>query len=225
MGLDGLELIMAIEEEFQIAITEEESSKIETPNNLTDLVFSKLRKSSQEVCPSQHGFYTVRKTLIKHLSVQRNEVGVETNLSELIPSKSRKKIWKNLLFTLSNGQTVDVPLTRPKWIKILILVLFLVAFSTAMFQTGYEISLSLVFSLGCLALLVILTSFSFMRNEFPPNFQKVKDLIRIVGSLESRVWSRPDVYDRVKAIIVKRLGVKEEEVFPNSHFVNDLGMG
>ncbi|HAW52260.1 MAG TPA: hypothetical protein DCX54_08035 [Flavobacteriales bacterium] len=222
MGLDGLELIMAIEEEFKIAITEEESNKIETPNHLTDLVFSKLKKSSQEVCPSQHGFYKVRKTLIKHLNVHRNEVRAETNLADLIHKKSRKKIWKNLLFTLSNGQTVYAPLTRPKWIKISILVFTLGAFIAAMPLTGYEIILSLIFALGCWALFVFLTSF--MRNEFPPNFQKVKDLIRIAGSLESKTWTRAEVYNRVKAMIIEQLGVKEEDVSPDSHFINDLGM-
>ncbi len=32
------------------------------------------------------------------------------------------------------------------------------------------------------------------------------------------------VYDRVKKVVVEQLGVKESKVYPDSHFVRDLGM-
>lgn len=51
MGLDGVELVLASEEEFKVAISDEEASKCETPGILTDLIYSKLRKSKQEKCP------------------------------------------------------------------------------------------------------------------------------------------------------------------------------
>ena len=64
MGLDGIELILAIEEDFQMAIPDEEASRSETPAILTEIIYSKLRKSALEVCHSQHGFYRVRKYLM-----------------------------------------------------------------------------------------------------------------------------------------------------------------
>lgn len=42
MGLDGVELVLAVEHEFQIIITDEEAVRVTTPAKLTDLVYSKL---------------------------------------------------------------------------------------------------------------------------------------------------------------------------------------
>ena len=36
MGLDGVELVMEVEDEFEIAITNEEAEKCETPGQLTE---------------------------------------------------------------------------------------------------------------------------------------------------------------------------------------------
>jgi acyl carrier protein len=62
------------------------------------------------------------------------------------------------------------------------------------------------------------------QSEFPNNFQTVKDLIRIVSTLETKVWKREQVYNRVKMLVIEQLGVKAEKVLPDSHFIKDLGM-
>jgi acyl carrier protein len=63
-----------------------------------------------------------------------------------------------------------------------------------------------------------------LKNELPKNFQTVADLVKINASLDSSVWSRHDVYERVKEIIVEQLSVDPKMVLPNSHLVDDLGM-
>jgi hypothetical protein len=86
MGLDAVELLLAIEEEFQITLTDDEAFKSETPNLLTDKVYSKLRKSKQEICPSKHGFFVVRKILIAQ-GIPREKIKPETMLDEIINKK------------------------------------------------------------------------------------------------------------------------------------------
>ena len=52
MGLDGVELVMAVEEEFQIAISDSEASDCTTVRKLVELVNSRLRHDSKDPCPS-----------------------------------------------------------------------------------------------------------------------------------------------------------------------------
>lgn len=100
MGLDGIELVLAIEEDFQIAITDEEAIRSETPAILTEIVYSKIRQSEFEVCPSQHGFYRVRKYLMDRLKIPRNTIKPDTPLKELIQKRNRRKYWSTILSAL-----------------------------------------------------------------------------------------------------------------------------
>ena len=106
--------------------------------------------------------------------------------------------------------------------KISFISLLLLAFVVALIYTKFEFTMSVAFSFIFAIILIIFTS-SF-RKEFPSNFQTVKDLIRIVGSLDTRIWNREEVYERVKEIIVDQFDGNEEDVLPNSHFINDLGL-
>lgn len=42
MGMDTVELVMALEEAFQIAIPDEEAEKISTPHHVIDFIMSRL---------------------------------------------------------------------------------------------------------------------------------------------------------------------------------------
>ena len=59
MGLDGVEIVMAIEEEFKITISDSEAAGADTVGKVVDLVHARLRHNKEEPCPSQHGFYVV----------------------------------------------------------------------------------------------------------------------------------------------------------------------
>lgn len=221
MGLDGVELVLATEDEFQIAISDEEACKCETTDMLTNLVYSKLRKSAEEVCPSMHGFYVARKAMMEYFSLPREKIRLEAMLDDLITRKNRSVIWKSFLKALSDGQTMYAPLIRPRWLKASIYVVSIAAFLLAYIETqSASLSIILSFVVG----FVFHTATSFLSVEFPKNFQSVRDLTRVVATLDSNVWNRDDVYLRVKQLIVEQLVVKESDVKPNSHFIRDLGM-
>ncbi|MFK5971588.1 MAG: hypothetical protein QM487_15920 [Candidatus Marithrix sp.] len=220
MSLDALELILAIEEEFQITLTNDEAFQSVTPSLLTDKVYSKLRKSKQDICPSIHGFFIVRKILIEQ-RIPREKIKPETMLDDLINKKSRKKIWQDSLSSISKGQNIYIPLEKKLWMKVLITISMLVTFVLLIIETE-NMALSLIPSCA----IGIILNFSMLpfQSEFPKNYQTVKDLIRIVGTLDTKIWSRDEVYNRVKKIIVEQLVIKEEDIQPNSHFIDDLGI-
>jgi acyl carrier protein len=221
MGLDAVDLIISIEDEFQIVISDEEAFKCETPNLLTDLVYSKLRQSELDACPSMHGFYIVRKILMEQLTIPREKIKPETPLTELINKTNRDLLWKRLLSTLSMGEAIHAPLEKPRWIKIVILISSLIVFVLFL-----SITESAVFAIlaAIFNSMILNTATLWFQSEFPKNFQTVKDLIRIVTTLETKVWKREQVYNRVKMLVAEQLGLKDEDISPDSHFIKDLGM-
>lgn len=221
MGLDSVELVIVIEDEFQIALSDEEAFKCETPNLLTDLVYSKLRKSESDPCPSMHGFYIVRKILREQFNIARERIRPETKLTDLLSKTNRIVIWDKLIASLSNGQTIYAPLEKPRWIKIAILLSSLIIFALCFFIAE---SAFLAFFVACFNSIILNVAALSFKTELPKNFLTVQDLTRIIGTLDTKVWKRDQVYNRVKMLVVEQLGVQAEQVLPDSHFIRDLGM-
>nr|WP_153306583.1 hypothetical protein [Desulfogranum japonicum] len=213
---------MAIEEEFRIVITEQEAINIYTPNDLTNLVFSKLRQNENSGCLSQSVFYTVRKNLIEIAGASRGQIKPNTHLSELISKKEQKKILKKVTTQLSGNQEVYLDFAKPEWLNYLTNLCGLSIFVICLLQSDYHLTLSIVITI--IFLLIFNTATISLKNELPREFQTVKDLVKITTSLDSTIWCREDVYTKVKEIIVEQLGVGPNQVLPDSHFIDDLGM-
>ena len=61
--------------------------------------------------------------------------------------------------------------------------------------------------------------------EFPDGMSKVKDLIKLVKSLDSRTWTSEEVFVKIRTITAEQLGVDESLVTLDAKFVDDLGFG
>ena len=57
MGLDGVEIVMKVEEAFGITIDDAEAGKITTPGQLIELVLSKVGRTVDEACLTQRAFH------------------------------------------------------------------------------------------------------------------------------------------------------------------------
>ena len=117
MGLEGVEIVLAVEDEFQIAISNAEAEKSDTVGKVVDLVYSRLRPSTQAPCPSQQGFYRIRKQMMKQLAIPRSTIKPETLLEDLIPRENRREAWKELITALAGKEFSDTALQRPRWVK------------------------------------------------------------------------------------------------------------
>ena len=63
-----------------------------------------------------------------------------------------------------------------------------------------------------------------MRDGDTEEFATVKDLTTFIKTLDTKVWTREEVFEKTKAIVSEQLGVKEELVTMEARFVEDLGM-
>jgi hypothetical protein len=96
MGLDIVELVLAIEDGFQIHIADEEASNAATVGELYDLVISKLELQDSRRCLTSTAFYRTRRALVETLGVKRREVKPSTPLEVILPRKGRREQWRRI---------------------------------------------------------------------------------------------------------------------------------
>ena len=177
MGLDTVELVMEIEDEFGLSIPDADAEMIQTVGQMHAYVCGKLRPTKEPVCPSARAFYRLRRALRRAQPVPRRCVRPSSLVSRLIPAECRHR-WAGV---------------------------------------AEEVGLARAYSFGGKA-----------DVRFPAVFTTVRDLVRQMtfpppwdrlvrrGEFEDRVW------ERVCAIVSEQLGVRIEELRPETHFINDL---
>ena len=96
MGLDVVELIMDIEEGFNIEISDEEACQAVTVEKMYQCVLDKVTLSSGYRCSSQKAFYSLRKALMENLSIEKKVITPKTNIELLFPESERRKRWSKM---------------------------------------------------------------------------------------------------------------------------------
>ena len=115
MGLDVVELVMRVEEEFEIAIADEEASQLETVGQLHLCVLTKLGLTSPNPCLSSATFYQLRRAMLPLSGVARSDVRPTTPTELLLPASNRRAHWSELSQTL--GAKLPA-LKRPRWMEL-----------------------------------------------------------------------------------------------------------
>jgi acyl carrier protein len=92
-GLDGVELIIAIEEEFGIEIPNRDAEKMTTVGEAYQFIRIKLSGRTPAECLSQRLFYKLRKSLIKVLGLRRHEIYPDTRLGEIMDLQDLEEGW------------------------------------------------------------------------------------------------------------------------------------
>ncbi len=125
MGLDTVELIMAIEEEFDLEISDEDAEKLVTVGAIHDYVCAKLVErgpnpdASTQPCASAHVFYLLRSALME-MHQSRGEITPGTPLQSIFPGADPRDEWKSLQQRLG----LKLPeLERPTWLVVVIVLL------------------------------------------------------------------------------------------------------
>jgi len=221
MGLDGVELVLAVEKEFKIDISDSDAEQCFTIGNLVDLVYARLRHNVDEPCPSQQGFYVVRRQMVNLLGLKRSQIKPETRFEDIIDRKNRRKMWRDLVRSLTGQKTFRLSLVHSKWMNLLVILVFpattfvcIVAFT----WLPFEIALFLAVIVGIIGNRLTVP----FKREFPAEFSQVQNLIRFVKTLDLKTWTKEEVFQKIKKITVDLLGVKESQVTLDARFVDDL---
>ncbi len=93
MGLDTVELIMAIEEEFGVDIPDKTAEKIFTVGDVYEFLKAHVATSDPGVCLTQQVFYKLRRALIENYGLRRHEIKLDTRMTDLMPLKDIEEGW------------------------------------------------------------------------------------------------------------------------------------
>jgi acyl carrier protein len=218
MGLDGVELIMAIEEGFGITITDAEAEACACPAAVIDLVFGKLRTSDERVCVSQRGFYLLRKALAQTLGVPRQEVELDLDIRSFTAGRSEREVWNNLKATVGARSWPD--LARPRWLTAGLWCLALVTFGAVIAVSQWILAAIIT---GLVASFAARLTHRF-RSCIPARYSRLQALVPFAVTSDAIAWTRDQVAALVRELVIDQLMLREGQYREDAHFVNDLGL-
>jgi acyl carrier protein len=229
MGLDGIELVMSLEEALGVQITDEEATNCRTPRMMIDMIFAKLKTVDEHVCRSQRAFYTIRGVLVQTFGLERKSITPDLRLRDFIPQTREKVLWEQMRATLMPRGWP--PLVLPRWMVQLIaaicLVVFLAAAAIVMYSSR-RIGSALVLGVICATSVGIMGAVTTrpFRTLIPPRFQSIRDVIPYaITSDRMNRWTRDEVAAVVKRIVIDQLALAESAYTEDARFVEDWKAG
>jgi acyl carrier protein len=230
VGLEGLEIIMEVEEEFRMVIPEADASEFDTVGKLVDYVYDRLRKTTKEPCPTQQGFYILRQNFVSKYGYPRNQIQLDTKVDTIIPKENRREEWREFIEPLLKDKNYLPPLSRPLWLDITVKIITLVSvlatfvllFIPATNVFDFLIVLGVTISVNLLARLVLIP----FKTVIPSNLTYVTDLIALIKTTDSKVWSKEEVFEKIKKISIGVLYyVDPKDITLDAHWIDDLAVG
>lgn len=229
MGLDFAELILEVEEAFDISLADDEMMKIVTVGQLYDAIMHALPCPERKFCLSAVTFHRLHQSLLTVTERKRGEVRPSTRLDILIPSRQRKVAWKKI--QQLSGLRLP-PLRMPTWAVPVILVCVVLVVVVSVFSLDWPLSYVSIVPGFVVFFLSYWIVDAFFGTGLPSHFQTVggltkavlaKNFVKLSGEIANYDWN--DVWESVRILIADQLGVEIEKVRKETRFVADLGMG
>jgi len=218
MGLDTVELVLAIEEEFGLTIDDKDAERLTTPGQVADYVMSRVRARTGDPCTSQAGFYRLRAALTTAFGIPRRELKPQTSLVAVMAGNTRRK-WALLRKAVAADRFPKLQRTVP----FLTLTVFLLPAAIVSPMAGADVPFSVVALAYALLAASANTVTANMGTVLPLRFQTVAALIPYVACASSKCWTREAALERIIQITSEQLGIQQENLSENSRFVQDLG--
>jgi len=233
MGLDSVELVLAIEEKFGISIPDEEACAIRTVGDMHRCVMSKLAMSDKSTCLTQKAFHLLRRNISAQFGIARRSFRPNTPLASIIPRAGRREQWRQLQRELGATRWPHLSVSKLGGVALLLTVLGLPIFVSWYGATVLGWSTWVKWLAGITTfLLAARCSRYYMRpfmTEFGPGITSVRDLAltlvaenpQLLGT-EQPAWTEAEVYSLLSSVIKQQTGVTEFS--KESRIVDDLGI-
>lgn len=229
MGLDSVELLMAFEETFDIAIPDEAAERIATVRDAIDYIYAHVPHADGElrqICRTQRAFHRLRRTLRDELHVERAAVRPDTRWETLIPIERRCEVWDRLKSVVATAHWPHLARSPETKALIVSLVVAAAAFSYAVAPSFKPAAASLAAAASSWAALRATegwrTSFTghatvgqtaeLLALELPPAWHTAQ-----------ADWTREQVRQTVRQLIVAQMNI-DPGFDDDARFVDDLGV-
>lgn len=224
MGLDLVELVMEVEDAFDVKISDEDATKCDTVGKLIAMVQEKVGDGKPEICLTSRTFYRLRQALMANLGIERRQVRLDSTLAELLPGRMRRKQWNKLRDAGILVPPLELTKRQTMFTGFLVVV---AALGVGVYSNDWgllAISAVTFLFLACWLsrpfAMHVPTMCSTMRNL------ALYAAVRSDGDDRERVGLREtEIAQKVRVIISEQLAVPIERLSDNTHFVHDLGCG
>lgn len=237
MGLDGVELVMEVEDVFGIRLTDDQAVSAETFGQLCQVVLAKVKERLAKGCLCNKIFYRLRRTLMGSFGAKREAVKLPCRLGQFLPAADRRAEWQRLREALG----LELPrLRKPLWLNRGLLAISVLAAIGAAALTGIWpfrtcglagmdlLVVGLTF-VSTLALGHLLTAPC--ANHLPAGCSTIRgfvDRLLYLNHGKPRegldLANEAEVRSVLRSIVVEKLSVRPEQVMENARFVQDLGV-
>lgn len=219
MGLDAVELVMEVEDEFGIHISDAEAQSVLTVQDLARLAFSTREQRRAASCPSASSFYALRSAWVRAGVAERGEITPGASVSKLVTTLKRREAWRSAslagvhLPALWTPSVVSFLAIAIAAVGAAIVMLIAMLASTPSFLTWLMLPAGLAIALD-----------SSVRTAVPPGVVTIRELIHASqpGAGRSTVDQYAAVLFRVREITAEQLGLPLSRVQPDSRFIEDL---
>lgn len=234
MGLDSVELVLAFEEAFGIAIPDSDAAKMFTPRDVIDYIEQRRGSGTKMLCVTRRAFHTIRERLME-IGIERSAIRLGTPLAQFFPENTRRSLWVSARGPISIQQWPEL-VRSGKLQNVIAIVPLLVAsavlvssFITASSRRILESFVLAIISAACVSLVLLRVTRSQCRHF--RGITTVRDLaIRVTaGGAASLLWKHEEftpteIAATVRQIVIEELGIKESHYAESKEFVRDLGM-
>lgn len=217
MGLDAVEIVLSVEEEFGIALDDAQTATLTTPRKLADHVCVLLGEQLQDDprCVTQRAFHRLRAVLVRHFGARRADVRLDTRITDLLHGDIRRQ-WRQLARELDARYLPGLH-CRKRWSRLLIVALPLLA-GIAALALGAPWWLALVLYLAVLICGALITLR--LADIVPASVATVDALLPYVGLGKAETPSADYVLQRVRVIIAAQLARPLEQIAPDETFAS-----
>jgi hypothetical protein len=231
MGLDSVELVMAVEEKFGITISDEEAQDVRTVGDMYQCVLRKVMVTDKSSCLTQKAFHLLRRTAKQLFNVPRDQFKPDAPLNMIIPRRSRRENWRK--FQLAVGAT-NWPKLALSWLGALTLLAVVFAVPWSVFVCGTALLRWNVVVAGATAAVFLVLGIRAgklitrpFETEFRGGISTVRDLAYVVVAqnpqlfgTERATWTADETWAVLASVIKTQTGVSQ--FTKDSRFVDDL---
>lgn len=226
MGLDGVELVMAVEEHFGIELTDAEVERTITPRDLIEVVLGKMQATEWSVCLTRRAFYALRRVLMQDFGCKRADITPNARLESLVPRPNRRRAWQQMESSLKAQRWPR--LGRPAGVLIAVGVLVAVVAVVASLWGWPFWTRILLAMLAWSSAMMLTRPLCVEFKDLATAGELAQFLVAAAPNIfepKGREWSRADVAEAIRSIVITQLGLKPEQYREDARFVQDLGAG
>jgi acyl carrier protein len=96
MGLEGVEMVLEVEESFDIDIPKDQAQDMLTPRQLIDYVLQHVGVERGEGCRFQRTYFRVRRAFRHQLAALASDAGRGTRLKDVLHKDQWPRVWAKI---------------------------------------------------------------------------------------------------------------------------------